>query len=31
MNNIKYRLVNFEGMWICQRISDGKIIKRVWY
>lgn len=27
MNKIKYKLIYFNGMWVWQRISDGKLIK----
>ncbi len=31
MDKIKYRLIEFEGMWFYQRISDGKLIKRSYF
>lgn len=31
MDKIKYRLIEFEGMWFYQRISDGKLIKRAYF
>lgn len=31
MNKIKYKLIEFEGIWYWQRISDGKLIKRVYF
>lgn len=31
MCEIKYRLIEFEGMWFWQRISDGELIKRAWF
>ena len=29
MDKIKYELIEFEGMWFWQRISDGKLVKRL--
>lgn len=31
MNKVIYKITHFEGMWFLQRISDGKIIKRLFY
>lgn len=28
---IIYQLIEFEGKWYWQRISDGKLIKRVYF
>ena len=30
MREIIYQLICFEGKWFYQRISDGKLIKRVY-
>lgn len=30
MDRIEYQLIEFEGMWFWQRISDGKLIRRVY-
>lgn len=30
MDKINYRLIEFEGMYFYQRISDGKLVKRVY-
>ena len=30
MDNIKYKLIEFEGMWFWQRISDGKLVKHLY-
>ncbi len=31
MRDIEYIITYFNGMWILQRISDGKIIKRMYF
>lgn len=31
MRDIKYIITYFNGIWFYQRISDGKIIKRMYF